>query len=289
MIESYKSQTNEVEERDMSEDRRQEYVSEFALPSKGQFYGDELPGGVVTCRPWGVQEEKILAGARRGSGHHALLDRIFSRVLEDCPLSVSDWIIHDRLALLLHLRVISTGQAMYPFAFRCEDCGEQNQAWIDLDNLPLRDPPVNMVEPFETDLDCAGVRVSWRYLRGRDEALISKYGRQVRQKGGAGIGDPEYDRRLAFAITHIDGVEVKLQDALKLVSDLRGPDSLALRNAMDDMAFGPRLEVEDQECSFCGWAQMVQLPLNEEFFRPRRKYRSPDGDPRGTALADHGN
>lgn len=252
-------------------DFRDAYRSQFNLPSRGQFYKGKLPEGLVDCEPWGVKEEKLLAGAK--PGRFEVLDEVYEKCLINCPILPPDWITLERFAFLLHLRIISTGRKMYPYGYQCanESCKGMNERWIDLqkllDDMTLPDP--SWSEPFEVLLPQINKTVHWHYLRGQDEVLLGSYGRQAISKGMAAQGDPEYDRRLAFTIEKIDGKEVKLSTALEFVDQLKGIDSLALRNDYEAKRFGVNMR-RVEICDHCLWEQKVVLPLNEEFFRPER-------------------
>ena len=79
----------------------------------------------------------------------------------------------------------------------------------------------------------------------------------------------EYIPRLAQHIVSIDGERTLGPAAMGFVEKLYGPDTLALRDAIDDHVCGidTRLQLECE----CGSSIETFLPMSPEFFRPRRR------------------
>lgn len=273
-----------------------EYRREVVLPSKGRLYGDLLPDGRVIVTPFSTKEEKLLATSG-GKSAEQLLDYF----IRGCVLTASGekWpsnippnkmLIVDRLYLLMMIRSVSYGR-LYYYEFRCEDCGKRSQGQFDIWDRPVEAIPDDFEEPFEVDLPMSGHTLGLRLYRGVDEVAIGKFlkqrNRQVRKAGGAGNEDDDYQYRLARHIVTIDENEVDLNAALTLVEEeLRAPDTLEMKNALDDAAFGMDISVEP-DCTHCNYPNgPMEVPMTGEFFRPRRRRSSSGADPRGAAVSD---
>lgn len=256
----------------------EEFLKDVTLPSRGQFYGDKLPGGVVSIEPLGTREEKLFATNRAAQ----LIDKIFEKCVRCEPLSHTELVLGDRLFLLLQLRVISYGEN-YQFPFRCSECGAKSYGDVNLDTLPVKTAADRATGLFTVELPLCGSTVEMRLLTGQDEIQIRKYAAQINQKSrGKDVGS-EHVYRLARRINKIDGEDVGIRETMEFVESLKGKDSLRIKDAIDDNEVGPELEVEP-ECHSCGFSNELVLPFEAEFFRPRRR-RAGDHDPVRTAEA----
>jgi hypothetical protein len=249
------------------------YLEEVQLPSRGYFYEGRIPDGVVSISPMGTKEEKLFAS---GGGRGKILDKIF-----DACISLPSSITHqelvggDRLFLLLKLRSVSYGNK-YSYPYRCRECKESFRGEVNLDKLELREAKEGSGWTFEALLPLLGKTLTLRFLTGEDENKVEKYKKNLKSHGMT-EGD-EYIYRLARRVVAVDGEEVGIREAMELVESLRGLDSMAVRDAIDDNDVGPILEL-DPECPHCGFVNgPVIMPFDTEFFRPRRR-RSRDYDP----------
>lgn len=246
-------------------------VKTVTLPSQGLLYEGAIPDGQVRIAAFTTREEKVFAGS--GGSQQSKLDQVFENCV-DLPqgFRAQDLTLPDRLFLLVQIRALSYGED-YSFQYRCESCDEQATYRKNLlTDLPLKEIPEGFAEPVDVHLPVSGKTLGIRLLRGRDEAAIAKYAKKVVQRTGAPDGDPAYFMRLAKHIVTVDGEPIGGQgEAIALVQSLEGPDSLALRDAIDDINFGYQFAL-DLECPACGWEQEeVVMPITVAFFRPRRR------------------
>lgn len=249
------------------------YLKEVTLPSKGYFYGDKLPGGKVTLEPMGTREEKLFATTSSIDGN-VVIDKIYANCIH-LPKEIThqELVLGDRLFLLLQLRSISYGN-LYSFAFKCESCNERTNHDLDIDKLELKEAQPGSTGRFTViDLPICKESVTLQLLTGVDEDKIRAYGKQVEQKTHGDSGQAEFIYRLARRIVEIGGIKAGIRECIDFAEKLRGLDSLKIRDAIDDNEVGPITKVE-VDCKRCGWSNSVTMPLESEFFRPKR--RRPD-------------
>lgn len=241
------------------------------LPSLGAFYEGKIPGGEIKIASFTTREEKIFSGA--GGGHESKLTQVFQNCVEfPDKFNPKDLVLPDRLFLLIQIRGLSYGNA-YSFQHKCEQCSVQARHDKNLlDDFPYTEATEEYQEPYNITLPHSGKKLGLRLLRGFDEAALAKHVAMVQQKVGVQSGDPAYTLRLAKHIETVDDEQPESRFAIQtMVDNLEGPDSLALRDAIDDMNFGYDLQI-DVECPSCGFFHdEVTLPFGAEFFRPRRK------------------
>lgn len=266
------------------------------LPSRGVLYLDPttgeslLPSGKVELRKMTAQEESILLS--QGSQG---LDRI-AKIVTNCvrvptlaqneqpPLVPDDFLLTDRMALLLALRALTFQTTHYTFTFRCQFCNQTAKATEDLADLPERNPETiayamleagkidaladfTLAEPITVSLPDAGQDVDVRFLRGHDEAKIAKRSKRTRMASND-MGDQSYIYRLALQIVAVDG-DSEWPSAKKeaFVRQLSGGDTARMRIAVDDVEPGLDMTVYPS-CTACGADNELSLPFTAEFFRP---------------------
>lgn len=256
-----------------------EFAGELTLASRGIFYGDKVPGGVIRAEPWGTKEERLLVSPN--VNFQETLDRLISR-LTDCPIPPGDLLLVDRQHLWFYLRCLSYG-GDYSFSFQCDNCNQKVTQQIDLEKdlevrysddaimlrgLGLRDVS-ELHEPFTFELPLLKQRVGWRMLRGSDERAVDQYVKRM-AKGKVAEERPDYLFRLAIRIVEIDGQKVEVGDALNLVEKMKGKDALEFRQQIELVDIGIDTEL-DVTCKNCGYGNEVIMPMDRSFFRPKRK------------------
>lgn len=253
------------------------------LPSRGLLYTG-VPGGEVQIRKMLVAEETALLSAGGD-----VLTRI-SRVIQACVsipggMRHEDLLLVDRFYLLIALRTDSLGPS-YNFSFRCEHCGQINKTTIDIvkelnekvavpdgANGHLEVPTaegeaenaVVLYEPIETKLVDLDATVGLRFLRGSDEAEITRQASRVRARGDG--ADPTLPMRLARHIVTVDGIELSLLERESLARRLTMRDSATIRLAIE--AHEPGIDTTVvRDCTSCGGTNAQSMPFTAEFFRP---------------------
>jgi hypothetical protein len=271
----------------MMEDRS---LRDITLPSEGELYEGKLPGGKIHVKIWDtVIEELFISG---GGTPNTLITDVLDRSIVELPWpnGSKELLSGDRYYAFFMLRAESYG-AGYGFPMRCSSCGKQWREEINLTkDLDLIKLPEGAVEPFELVLPYSGSRLQFRLLRGYDEEEIESHierinkarlkGGSLRTRGGRIIReadegekkkkhiDPSFRFRLARQVVAVDSKDLDFDEALEFVSNLKAPDSLALRQAIDKTAPGidMRLLVD---CEWCGFENDHILPFTSEFLNPR--------------------
>lgn len=240
--------------------------AQVPLPSRGLLYGGKMPDGVVFIRKLKVAEEGAIQAATSG------LDLINSTVgacakLPD-GMTHLDLLVTDRLAILLALRVHTFGST-YSYSFRCPSCQAKNNQDFNLGELTSRKAADTLVEPLEVSLPDSGKKLGLRFLRGSDEAALSRASKRVAMQTND-AGDSSHVLRKVLQIVTIDGVEANQLEREKLVKDITMVDSQAMADVLDDAEPGVDLRIYP-ECKACGFSTEMALPFNLDFFRaPRR-------------------
>ena len=242
------------------------FEKEVELPSQGLLYDGKLPNGCIKMRPMKTSDEKLLAGGVRD--RTTLVDKLIQNCLITNNLPYEEYLIGDKSLMLLFLRGISYGFD-YTFTLRCPSCNESFKHTLKIpDDFEVQQLTEEDKEPFEVQLP-SGALIEFRLLRIKDEQDIAKYTkRENRSRDASAEGDPSYTYQLAKRITKIDNVEVNMFEALQFCEDMYAPDSLALRNAVDEHDCGVSL-IMQFECPMC-YNEFEQLmPITAEFFRPK--------------------
>ena len=241
---------------------------EYTLPSKGMLYGDAIPEGKVTVTAMNVLDEKRLGGSPKT--FEATVSNIISMNVHPMLEDTDDLLAGDKFFLLLCLRAVSYGPT-YNFSITCGNCTSRIHHQVDLPydlGLEFIDPEFE--EPFYVTLPHLRKKVGLRLLRVRDTDSVRKLVNRGRRgsNGLAQVGDESYVHRLARSIVSVDGEEKSTMDAVHFVETLYGPDSLAIRNRIEEVDVGVSA-LQEIECDNCGHLNETFLPITHEFFRPR--------------------
>lgn len=253
-----------------------QYHGQVQLPSKGILYEGELRDleGILNVSPWDTSDEELLISS---IPFYDKMDKLVRRCT-DCPLPPEELLLVDRWHLFIYMRCLSLG-GDYSFEYRCQapDCSSQEIHSMDLENdldvvyaddtdMLVELEATELKEPFRFKLPLLEKEVGWRMLRGKDERAADKHVLQLRKRGKR---DGGHQYRLARRIVEIEGKEVTMVDAIDLVRDLKGKDSLQFRNEIEAVRLGIKDDISVR-CTACGWENEVSMPLDKSFFRPRR-------------------
>jgi hypothetical protein len=242
------------------------YEGQVVLASKGKFYGDQVPEGVVNCNAWDATIEKKLLS--RSVPFNQSLDYLL-KTCTDLKLDPADLILADRSQLLFYIRCLSVGTG-YRFDFQCKNCDKKSVVTdVDLErDLSVDYVTDDTIEPFECALPVSGKTIRWRLLRGRDERATDKYVTRMRSRG---IKDEDGTfHRMASRVVSIGDnpiTENNFLEALNFVSKLKGKDNLAFIQAIESIEIGVNPEIT-RDCTHCGYPNELMLPVDKSFFRP---------------------
>lgn len=258
-----------------------EYIGELQVASKGHFYGDAFPDGLLHVEPWGTKEERTLISPN--INYDETITRLITR-LTDCPLPPDDLLLVDRQHIFIYMRCLSYG-GDYSFFFKCSECGQKVKHQMDLEKdldvryvddkemlegLGLRGID-ELQEPFTFILPGQAKELGWRMLRGKDERAVDRFVRRMSKRTQGSDEKEDYIYRTALRIMSFDGKPVTdINEAMTIAESLKGKDALAMRQAVESVDFGIETEIE-AVCKNCGYPNDMRMPLEKTFFRPERK------------------
>lgn len=242
---------------------------EFQWPSKAKFY-DDVPES-VHVRAMTGEEEQILATPRWVKKGKAI-DMIFKRCIKE-NIDTEHLLSVDRTYLLIYLRGISYTPE-YDVEIKCPDCGIKFSSVIDLNDLDVNGCP----DEFDGDelsgvLPTSGFGYSFRLATGADEQEITTYRERRISQWGDQSEDDTLLYRTALLLEELEGVTMKKELAL-LLKRLPINDVAHLRNEINDPPFGVNTDIE-MVCPSCTEEFKIDLPLETNFFFPRKKEKTP--------------
>lgn len=244
---------------------------EVELPSKGKFY-DSI-SGKLHVRPMTGNEEGFLATPRHVKQGRAV-DMIFSQCVQE-RIPTEDLLTIDRDYLLIFLRGISYTPE-YDADIKCIECGQKYNASFDLNELLVNSCP----DDFGPDnlfgtLPNTGFLFKYRLATGKDEREVTRH----RETRFAEYGDQAEDDTWLFRLSLLlewiqsDEKSPKLTskgDLLFILRRLPINDVAHLRHIMNQPPFGVDREL-GVVCPSCGVSYKVDLPMDVDFFFPRKK------------------
>lgn len=240
---------------------------EFEFPSKGKFYTD-IPS-TITVRAMTGEEEQILATPRwvkRGKA----IDMIFRRCIKE-PINTEELLSSDRTHLLIFLRGISYTPE-YDVEIKCPNCSIKFAHVIDLNDMDVETCPDDFgPESLSGVLPVSKFRYTYRLATGQDEQEISSYREKRIQQWGDQGEDDTLLYRTALLLEEIEGVTMKREIAM-LLKKLPIQDVGFLRNEINTPPFGVDTELP-LLCPACSEEFKIDLPLETNFFFPRKKAR----------------
>ena len=242
----------------------------ITLPSCGRFYnGDDGPtNGVINIRPMTGEEEQILATPRFVRKGQAI-NMIFQRCMQE-SYRTEEFLTVDRTYLLIWLRGISYTPE-YDVEIKCQECDRKFSTVIDLNSLFVESCPDDFGPDLRDILPKSGYRFQYRLSRGKDEIEIQDYrDRRIKMFGDSSTDDT-LTYRTAMLLDNIEGITDK-KELQTLVKNLPIQDVSYIRGLVNEPPFGVNTTIE-MSCPSCIKEFEVDLPLEANFFFPRRKKR----------------
>lgn len=238
---------------------------EIELPSKGKFY-QNIPS-VLHIRAMTGEEEQILATPRFVKKGKAI-DMIFEKCLQE-KINTTQLLSVDRNYLLIFLRGISYTPE-YDVEIKCPNCSTNFATVINLDLLEVDTCP----EDFDSNkltgvLPTSGFGFRYRLATGEDEQAITSYRERRIQMFGDQSDDDTLLYRTAMLLEWIEGV-TDIKEIQVLLKRLPINDVSHLRNTINEPPFGVDTDV-DMICPSCAEEFKIDLPLETNFFFPRKK------------------
>lgn len=232
------------------------------LPSEGRFYGDSCPEGKIEYTLWTTAQEEMLV---RYGGTEDLVDRmIIDNIRLPEGLEYDDLLTADQFFILMKLRAASI-TPFFTYEIECSKCRESYSHQANLNELDIAPGTERAEEPFACFLPHADVEIQLRFARIKDTKKIRDIRKTKKGRGDEGMLKYIYARQ----IVQIDGQTKQFDELREFVSGLTSLDLNVIKLAMEDNDIGCTLS-EESECSNCGRVNDSVIPVDTDFFRPRR-------------------
>jgi hypothetical protein len=268
---------------------------DVVLPSKGVYYDNLMPDGIIKVKPMGIDVDKMMANQRIVASGELL-----NKIIEACVklpdgMTVNDLLAGDQYFLLYYLRGITHGND-YEFVSDCPSCGTKSTYDYNLSDLsktikgPNPDYPVEPMEvelPYISEKTKSSVSAMVRLLRVKDmrdmvrgNVVIDpiKKGKARSRGQSNGISkqsaDDIYTKNITTAVIgfKVDGKVFSDDRKDKLIEKLHQKDTVTIREFIDSITPGIDTSV-DVTCqnNECNRDYSISLPFGENFFRPSKK------------------
>lgn len=251
------------------------------LPSRGEWYGGKVPGGVVGVRRTTGREDLVL-----DSGNLTVMDRIH-RLVQTCTqfpdptFTANDLLVTDRMVLALAIRSATYGPE-YDFTYACANpnCRTENTTRISFGSAELiertpdviraENPGLDLTEPFPFKLPVDGSTITIRHLRvSDDDAIASRTKNDALLKAHqSSLGGADMSPLVQFS-QRVVTVNGETWDNIRkdnFYLSLSSKDLRAIRKFSEKFETGVRLLVT-RSCAKCHTEQKVGVPLSLATFR----------------------
>lgn len=241
------------------------YETTITLPSKGLLYKD-IPED-ITIRAITTAEEKMIFGSTSSNSIERMMKAC---IVEPKNIDFKELLPFDEEYIMLKLRAHTYGSE-YKIGTVCPHCGEQQEAVMNLDELPVEYLKDDFVEPFTITLPKCGNTLEVRLLRNKDYEAARNQAKKIAKKVRGNAKELAYTIRMAKHIVKIDGEEVDEGKAQQFCEGLLGYDAAYFWAMLDEaVQCGVDSEIE-HTCQNCGEDYSVEFQMSSEFFRPKFK------------------
>jgi len=192
---------------------------------------------------------------------------IFQRCLQE-QFRAEELLTIDRTYLLIWLRGISYTPE-YDVEVKCPACEKRFSTAIDLNSLYVDQCPDNFGPELTDVLPKTGWTFNYRLSRGKDEQEIQDYRERRAKLLGDSSPDETLTYRTALLLERVEGVSNK-NELQTLIKSLPIQDVSFIRNCINEPPFGVDTTIPIN-CPMCMHEFEVDLPLEANFFFPRRK------------------
>lgn len=245
------------------------------LPSKGAFYfeGHPLHGiDSIEIKYMTAKEEDILT-SKTLLKKNLTIDRLLRSILVNKQINPDDLLTGDKNALIISARITGYGSE-YATGISCPACGTQNTYGIDLEKA-LEDAVHSGSESSDAQLTERGTyivetprtkaKVEIKLLNGHDEKrLLQQEARRKKMK----LPESLATTTMAAFIVGVNGSSDPMYIG-SFIENAPAADARYVREAYKALA--PSVEMNfDFVCKSCDHEQEMEVPLNAEFFWPKR-------------------
>ena len=249
----------------MSNTSRVAIQETYEMPSRGKFPG--VPPK-VTLRAMSLLDEKKRLSAQGLAG---LVDVIKGCIVEPQGFDPMNTPRFDLDFLMIKLRIVSHGPN-YNVQVTCPHCGKVNKETLNLDEMPINyvDDDFEYVKEIGP-LPMSGDVLKIKMLTFADIENIDAEAKRVLAKFPEYEGDPSAVLNYIYKIVEINGNSNIPYPQLKAyVENMSANDSIYLDQKYDEMMdkYGLVTKIFFT-CDHCQQQFVRELPINDEFFRPK--------------------
>ena len=245
------------------------------LPSMGKYYPEGHPlhnKDVIEIRHMTAKEEDILT-SRTLLKKGVALDRLLSNIIIDKRIDPDSLLVGDRNAVIIAARISGYGE-VYETKVQCPSCMAQQKHAFDISDPHVHnggefvreDLSVVATEDvgfFETTLPASKIKVRFKLLTGKDEKGYLSNLEDDKKKNKT---ERTVTRQLMRIIETVND-SPKFEHKKYVVENMPSKDSRYLRMAYRISA--PNVDlIQNFECSECGHAAEMEVPLSADFFWP---------------------
>tara|TARA_R100000152_G_C6781037_1_gene214743 strand:+ start:795 stop:1688 length:894 start_codon:yes stop_codon:yes gene_type:complete len=245
------------------------------LPSKGEYYleGHPLHGiSSIEIKYMTAKEEDILT-SKTLMKKNLTIDRLLQSIMVDKSINPDDLLTGDKNALIISARITGYG-SNYSTGITCPACTAQNVYSIDLndalESFDLEDAITDDVKKtdngtFIVKTPRTGAMVEMRLLNGHDEKrMIKQEERRKRHK----LPESLATSAMGAFIVSVNGSSDPMYIG-SFIENAPAADARYVREAYK--AISPNVGMSFPfSCKNCDHEQEMEVPLNAEFFWPKR-------------------
>jgi hypothetical protein len=245
------------------------------LPSEGKFYfeGHPLHGvSSVEIKFMTAKEEDILT-SKSLLKKNLTIDRLLRSIILNKNINPDDLLVGDKNAIIVASRITGYGSE-YTTNVACPACNASNQCTIDLENSLENDFKGKKYDDEDVEATEHGsfiittprtkAKVEIRLLNGHDEKRLAKLEQQrVKNK----LPESLATTTMGSFIMSVNG-STDPHYIGSFIENAPAADARYVREAYRTIA--PNINMGfDFYCQSCGHEQVLEVPLNAEFFWPK--------------------
>lgn len=239
----------------------------------------ELPShGIPYPDSWGLKKGVKVRAFTTEDKRLGTVDSLISKCIirdeKDFNYNVKNLISADKEMLYIRIRALTFGEN-FEQQVKCMSCGAEFEHKWKLDELEVSYFEVDSY-PFYFTLPDSGLRIGFKLLLDKDqEEIKQELTKMAKRKRNFNISEEQNVYYLCQSIVSINSTNVPDLDLkYQWFNTLSINDSTFIYNVFESVSVGIKI-TDFVDCPFCGRNNLVVLPLNETFLRP--KFETPKG------------
>lgn len=238
----------------------------YDMPSRG-LLGESTPAK-ITLRAMTTIEEKMRLAS---TGITVMPNIIKACLVEPTNTDTHNWTVTDIQFAMYKLRTVTYGPE-YKISLRCPRCGNKFDVTVNLDDLNVNELPDGFTSPFSIGpLPVSGDMLDCKFLTVRDYASIEKESKRILKKYPDYVGDPALILTIQHRIEKVNDEVLPGQRIQQYIENMHARDLSYFNSKYNDISDSYGIDIYDmvETCPKCQEDVTFDLPMNEEFFRPK--------------------